>query len=64
MFPDFIENFLKQTKKRIDTLEEVITQGSLSHEDYKFACGELKGLNQTLENFVELMKKSSKLDDD
>lgn len=59
-----IDYLLSEYKERIDMLQKAISAGNCtSYEEYKYACGQIRGLESACLTITDLNQRMEKSDD-
>lgn len=59
-----IDYLLSEYKERIDMLQKAISAGSCtSYEEYKYACGQIRGLESACLTITDLNQRMETIDD-
>lgn len=59
-----LEYLLNEYKERIDTLKQAIGAGNCtSYEEYKYACGQVRGLESACLTIIDLKKRLENSDE-
>lgn len=59
-----LDYLLSEYKDRIDTLKQAIAAGNCtSYEEYKYACGQIRGLESACLTLIDLKKRLENSDE-
>lgn len=64
MTHDFAEAVLKGLKDEREGKVAGLVAGALSHDDYKYRCGEIHGLDLAMDHITTVLKKTEDPDDE
>ena len=60
----YLDYLLTEYKERIDMLQKAVSAGNCAnHEEYKYACGQIRGLESACAVLTDLVTKLETLDE-